>query len=243
MKNNKDMGFWGKSPEEYANLKNESRKTILFPAVSNLIPLQAGDSILDYGGGDGGFLELFINNNVHKYLYDPSEGMIEFARRNRCTIEEFDISDEKLQANFFDAITLIHVVTVIREDAELQRIFLRIHEIMKDDGAFVLGMTHPAFKNNFFSTFHTDFSINKVEYEYLKNCLPYYVHLQGEKENEYLSFECYHRSISMVMNTLIDTGFSISKVLEVEDKDFRNPNKKYNFPPFLIIKSKKTKIK
>lgn len=241
MENEIDISFWEKAPEEYALLKEENRKTILFPAVANLISLQVGDKILDYGGGDGGFLEFFIDNKIQKHLYDPSEGMIEFARRNRQTITQYEESDKEITNNSFDVITLIHVVTVIKEDSELERIFKRINELLKDDGVFVIGMTHPAFKNNFFSTFHTDFSTHKVEYEYLKDGLHYFVHLNGEKENEYVSFECYHRPVSTVMNTLIDAGFVISKVLEIEDKDFNNPDKKFNFPPFLIIKSKKQK--
>ncbi len=40
------------------------------------------------------------------------------------------------------------------------------------------------------------------------------------------------------MNMLLESGFTISKVLEVEDKDFKDPNKKYYLPPFLIIESK-----
>lgn len=231
-----DLGFWAKTPDEYALLKEESRKTILFPAVAELIQLNKDQKILDYGGGDGGFLEFFISDDIQKYLYDPSNGMIEFANKNRRTIKKSEINDDIFSNNFFDAVTLLHVVTVIRGNAELKRIFKRIHELLKDNGLFVIGMTHPAFKNNFFSTFHTDFSTGEVQYEYLKDELPYYVHLNGDKENEFVSFECYHRPISTVLNLLIDSGFCITKVLEIEDKDFKNPNKKYYFPPFLIIK-------
>lgn len=241
MRNNNEIGFWGNTPEEYANLKEENRKTILFPAVAKLLSLKEGDSVLDYGGGDGGFLEFFIDNKTHKYLYDPSKGMIEFARKNRKTIQQFDISDGELSKSSFDAITLIHVVTVIKEDAELERIFLKINDLLKDEGVFVIGMTHPAFKNNFFSTFHTDFSTHKVEYDYLRDGLPYYVHLNGGKKNDYISFECYHRPVSTVLNKLINAGFNILKVLEIGDKDFNKPDKKFYFPPFLIIKSKKQK--
>lgn len=237
MKSNNEIGFWGETPEEYANLKEESRKTILFPAVLNILPLKEGDKILDYGGGDGGFLDS-INSEINKYLYDPSEGMIDFAEQNRTTIEHFYTSDIELPVNFFDIVTLIHVVTVIKDDNELRRIFQKINQLMTIDGTFVIGMTHPAFKNNFFSTFHTDFSTHKLEFDYLNNTLPYFVHLNTEKANAFISFECYHRPISAVMNMLIESGFTISKVLEVEDKDFKDPDKKYYLPPFLIIESK-----
>lgn len=236
MENKVDLGFWDKTPDEYALLKEESRKTILFPAVAELISLTKDDKILDYGGGDGGFLEFFISNDIQKYLYDPSKGMIEFAKKNRQTIKKSQFNDDKFSNNFFDAATLIHVVTVIRENSELEKIFRRIHELLKDKGVFVIGMTHPAFKNNYFSTFHTDFSTNEVQYEYLKDELPYFVHLNGDKDNEFVSFECYHRPISTVLNLLIGSGFCIEKVLEIEDKDIKNPHKKYYFPPFLIIK-------
>ena len=63
------------------------------------------------------------------------------------------------------------------------------------------------------------------------------MHLNEDERSKYLSFECYHRPLSTVMNILIDAGFSITKVLELKDKDFNNPDKKFNFPPFLIIKS------
>jgi SAM-dependent methyltransferase len=237
MKSNNEIGFWGETPEQYANLKEESRKTILFPAVLNILPLKAGNKILDYGGGDGGFLD-FINSKIEKYLYDPSEGMIDFAKQNRTTIEHFYTSDDELPVGFFDIITLIHVVTVIKDDDELIRIFRKIRQLMAGDGTFVIGMTHPAFKNNFFSTFHTDFSTHKLVFDYLNIGLPYFVHLNTEKADEFISFECYHRPISAVMNMLIESGFAISKVLEVEDRDFKAPNKKYYFPPFLIIKCK-----
>lgn len=237
MKSYNEIGFWGETPEEYANLKEESRKTILFPAVLNTLPLKEGDKLLDYGGGDGGFLD-FIKIKVEKHLYDPSKGMIHFAKKNRTTIEHFYTSDDKLPVKNFDIITLIHVVTVIKDDVELIRIFRKIKQLMKDDGTFVIGMTHPAFKNNFFSTFHTDFSTHKLDFDYLNNTLPYFVHLNTEKENEFISFECYHRPISAVMNMLIESGFAISKVLEVEDKDFKSLNIKNYLPPFLIIESK-----
>lgn len=237
MKSNNEIGFWGETPEEYANLKEESRKTILFPAVLNILPLKEGVKVLDYGGGDGGFLD-FIESKIEKYLYDPSKGMIDFAKKNRSTIEHFYTSDEKLSIKYFDIVTLIHVVTVIKDDIELIRIFKKIRQLMKDDGTFIIGMTHPAFKNNYFSTFHTDFSTHKLDFDYLNNALPYFVHLNTEKANEFISFECFHRPISVVMNMLIESGFTISKVLEVEDKDFKEPNKKYYLPPFLIIESK-----
>jgi SAM-dependent methyltransferase len=238
MKNTDEIDFWAKTPEKYATLKEENRKTILFPAILNILSLKSGNKILDYGGGDGGFLDLININGVEKYLYDPSDGMIDFAKNNRATIDYFFTSDRELPEEFFDIITLIHVVTVIKDDVELMRIFRRIRQLLTDDGTFVIGMTHPAFKNNYFSTFHTDFSTHKLDFDYLNNTLPYYVHLNTEKINEYISFECYHRPVSVVMNMLIESGFIISKVLEIEDKDFKNPDKKYYLPPFLIIESK-----
>jgi SAM-dependent methyltransferase len=229
--------FWNEKPEVYADLKEENRKTILFPAVLDLLAFNTKNKVLDYGGGDGGFLE-FIKSSVEKHLYDPSEGMIEYARKNRSSIKHFYTSDEKLPSNAFDIITLIHVVTVIKEDAELNRIFLKIKQLLKNKGTFVIGMTHPAFKDNYFSTFHTDFSSNKLNFEYLVNSLPYFVHLNTEIENEFISFECYHRPISNIMNMLIKSGFEISSVVEVEDKNFKDLTKKYLLPPFLIVECK-----
>ncbi len=88
MKSNNEIGFWGETPEEYANLKEENRKTILFPAVLNILTLKEGDKVLDYGGGDGGFLD-FIESKIEKYLYDPSKGMIDFAKKTDLQLSIF----------------------------------------------------------------------------------------------------------------------------------------------------------
>lgn len=232
---NKDLGFWHKFPYKYAQLENENRKTILFPAIKNLINTKEMARILDYGGGDGGFLE-DINCSCEKVLYDPSEGMIRFAMENRKTISTYVGDDSKLVLKGFDLVTLIHVITVIKKDKELKRILKKIKGLMADGGEFIIGMTHPSFKNNFFSTFHTDFSTGKMEFDYLSNKLSYYVHLNTDIPGSFISFECYHRPLSTVFNMLIEAGFTIRTVLEVKDIDFDKPEKKFLFPPFLIIK-------
>jgi SAM-dependent methyltransferase len=233
-----DLGFWDSFPDKYISLKNENRKTILFPAIKDSITKTKIDKILDYGGGDGFFLDTF-ENECKKVLYDPSKGMIKFAKENRKTISSFYTSDYKILENNFDLITLIHVVTVIKDDTELNRIFSKIRELLSDDGEFIIGMTHPAFKNNYFSTFHTDFSEGTLEFDYLNNSLVYNVLLDSDSKESFVSFECYHRSLSCIFNMLIKNGFTIKKVSEIQDKDFNNPDKKYLFPPFLIINCKK----
>jgi|GEM_PF-6425495 SAM-dependent methyltransferase len=238
MSNNDIIGFWGETPEKYANLEVENRKTILFPAIIDILKIRQGAKLLDYGGGDGGFLDL-VNVKCEKYLYDPSNGMIDFAKANRKTINRFYTEDSKLPLLYFNVISLIHVVTVIKENEELNRIFKKIWQLLLDDGTFIIGMTHPAFKNNFFSTFHTDFSTQKLKFDYLNSHLPYFVHLDTENSKEHISFECYHRPISIVLNMIISCGFMITKVIEVPDKDFKNQDKEFLFPPFLIIECKK----
>jgi SAM-dependent methyltransferase len=239
MEGNNISDFWVKSAQDYATLEKENRKTILFPAIAEQIDLSEGQNILDYGGGDGGFLEFFVHNKVNKYLYDPSEGMIRFAEKKRHSITQFNTSDLNLPNKFFDIITLIHVVTVIKENEELNRIFDRIHSLLNDSGTLIIGLTHPAFKHNFFSTFHTDFSSGKIDFAYLEDGLPYDLYLQGNTKEKFVVFECYHRPISSILNMAISNGFLISRILEIPDNDSNNPNRKFLFPPFLVLIFKK----
>ncbi len=227
--------FWNKTPQNYNNLKNENRKSVLFPKILSLLDTNKHSKILDYGGGDGSFLEM-IKFKAEKYLYDPSEGMIEVAKNNVKTINHFSLDDLVYQKEKFDLVTLIHVVTIIKEDTELNRIFAHIHSILKNKGELIIALTHPAFKNNIFSTFHTDFHNEKFNYFEEKI---YKTHLNTVTQNKYVSFECYHRPVSKLLNMIITNNFQISYLDEVQDTDFNNLSKEFNFPPFLIIKCSK----
>jgi ubiquinone/menaquinone biosynthesis C-methylase UbiE len=226
--------FWDKFPYKYVELGYENRKTVLFPAVEKLIPENA-NNILDFGGGDGGFLESISKDFNSRDIYDPSAGMIEFASHKEKVDAKYTSSYE-IESEKYDVVTCIHVVTVIEKDTELKRVFKELYRTLKYDGTAIIAFTHPAFKNNHFSTFHTDFVFKP--FDYLEQP-EYNVYLKKESPGEYLSFKCYHRSISKLINEMLKSGLKITLVSEIKDFDIEDPDKDYKLPPFMVVKLKK----
>ena len=232
--------------EGYKKLRDRefnANKLFEIPALFSLLPDLTGLTILDLGCGFGEHCKGFIERGAAKVVgIDISEKMLEVAKAENSDpkitylnmpMEDLDKIEER-----FDLVVSSLAVHYVDDFAGVVK---NIHNLLNPGGLFVYSQENPL------NTCHSggnrwtrDENGNKL---YL-NLANYGV--EGERESVWFvdNVKKYHRMFSTIVNTLVDAGFIIEKMIEpMPDEEMlkQHPDQKdlFHKPDFLLIRASK----
>ena len=233
--------------EGYRKLRGkEGNANDLFeiPALLSLLPDLKGLRVLDLGCGFGEHCREYMKLGAACVAgIDISEKMLAVARRENpdpgITYIHMPMEElHRIEETFDVAVSSLafHYVE------DFAGVLKSIHELLAPNGTLVFSQEHPL------TTCHSggnrwtkDENGEKIHL----NLAGY--GLEGERESAWFvdNVKTYHRMFSTIVNTLIDAGFSIEKMLEplpTEELLAKYPAHRdlYHKPDFLLIKAKKT---
>lgn len=214
------------------------------PAFRTLLPDELSHmQILDLGCGFGQSCSWYVSQGAAKVIgIDLSEKMIARAKQLyqhdnieyiRLPIEEICFHKEE-----FD---LVLSSLAFHYVADLKNILERIYYCLKNNGFLIFSQEHPIATAKKVPNGWVKEQNGKKMHWILDN----YNDEGIRKQNWFIDDVIkYHRTTSTIINTLIDTGFKIVKVLEpiaikeaeMINGDLKNERRR---PPFLIIKAQK----
>ena len=225
--------YWKKSPNSYSLLMSAAH-----PVHSIVYPYLVEESssctrILDFGCGDGK-LSAMMPVNAELFLFDESEEFIAIAKHSLSGREAvFYAKKSELLENYYDCVILSFVLMSVYSDDDLLNLLKLVRKIKTLNGKCLIALTHPCFRQYVYSYFYTDY-VDQREFKYLMEGDRFNVTLKGNKEVPSDEFFNYHHSISFIVNTLIQSGFSITKLAELGDSS-EIGNHNTQFTPYLII--------
>jgi len=245
MKQNKydDPAFfeiYSKMPRSIGGLEQAGE----WPALRGLLPDLRGKHILDLGCGYGWHCRFFAAQNTASVIgVDISEKMLQRAREStfdprieyhQSAIEEIDFPAETFDVVFSSlALHYVKHFTTVCE---------KVHRCLTAQGTFVLSVEHPIFTS-------------LAAQQWCENAdgirLHWPVdHYQDEdiRHTNFLTNNVikYHRTLATYINTLIDNGFHIARLLEpqptpemiLENPDLKDESRR---PIFLLIAAAKNR--
>lgn len=228
----------------YQNLRSEEKGLNVVleqPAFRSLLPELAGKVILDLGCGFGKFAAWAVNTGAAEVTgVDISEKMLQEAQKGvgRLNVRFVHqaVEDYVIPENRFDLIVsslCLHYVEDIRP------VFQRIHRGLKDNGRFVFSVEHPICTSLLQGwELAPDGRRRHWPVDHYRE--------EGLRVSRWFvdGVIKYHRTVETYVNTLIDAGFSIRRLLEPEaQSEFlsRRPElvDDARRPPFLLLAADK----
>jgi len=206
---------WNELALQYCPIR-DSRLVRVFPASLRLLAEMGCSTLLDYGAGDGRFVEAWLeSSDGTAVVYDPAPRMREMAAARLSRFRE----RVRVVGNLdglepeFDAVTFHAVwMCVPSRDACLDCL-CDAHRLLRDGGVFIASVTHPCFRDRQFATFRTSFDMDK----YPEEGSPFEVSMfDGERV---IKFTDYHWSLGEMSRQLNEAGFVIVQICELPDVD------------------------
>jgi SAM-dependent methyltransferase len=214
------------------------------PAFRTLLPDKLSHmQILDLGCGFGQSTSWYVSQGAEKVIgVDISEKMISRAKQlchhEKIKYVHLPIEDISFPKEEFDLVVSSLAFHYI---ADLKSVFAKINHCLKNNGFLIFSQEHPiATAKKVPNGWFKDESGKKIHW-----ILDDYNDEGIRKQNWFIDGVIkYHRTTSSIINTLIDTGFKIVKVLEptaIKEAEMINKELKdeRRRPPFLIIKAQK----
>ncbi|WP_419958895.1 class I SAM-dependent methyltransferase [Psychrobacillus sp. BM2] len=231
----------------YTSLRNSGKTYNDFieqPAIKSVLPSLDGKNILDLGCGAGDFAKYCIENGASKVVgIDISKNMIEYANKENnhekinyiCTsIEDLDLQNHK-----FDLIVSSLAVHYI---ADYSATIEKVTSLLNKNGEFIFSTEHPIVTaRKKMSNWVDDNEGNRLHW-----ALDNYQE-EGEQHWYIDGVIKYHRTISTLINTLINKGLVLEKIIEPQsiptglEKMPKLINEKRR-PSFIVIKAKKSSL-
>ena len=225
--------------------KNKVNANILFekPALFSLLPDLKDKKILDLGCGYGENCKKFIEMGAAKVTgIDISKKMLEIARNENSdtNIEYLNIPIEDI-AGLTEKYDVIVSSLALHYIQDFDGLCKNVYNLLSEKGIFVFSQENPL--NTCFSTgerWSRD-SNGKKLYANISN-----YSVDGKRCSKWFVDDVikYHRTFSSIINTLIDSGFTIKKLLEpypTEEIIKEYPDYKDNThkPDFLLVRVEK----
>jgi SAM-dependent methyltransferase len=215
------------------------------PALLALLPNVTAAHVLDLGCGDGcQCVRLIERGAKHVIGVDISRNMIALAHQNakgdhRIAFHHTAMEDFAAAPAAFDLVVsslAFHYV------ADLAELFRRIHLWLKPGGVLVFSMEHPiaTCSQGIHPGWHRDANGRKAHWQV--DCYAE----EGERRSRWIvdSVVKYHRTVSSIINALLESQFQIDRILEphaLEAAEKDNPLllEERRRPPFLLVKARK----
>ena len=189
------------------------------PILFAMLPDLHGKKILDIGCGMGQHAKQYSEMGAEYVLgIDISEKMLDYAQKHnnaenvayqRMAMEDIGTINQQ-----FDLVTSSLVFDYVEDFGGLMH---KVYLLMKDDAEFVFSMSHPivtAWDGAYDRYTRTE--TGERLYANLRNYCK-----EGLRKVDWVvnGYECYHRTISTLINALIKAGFDIEECQEAHISD------------------------
>ena len=189
------------------------------PILFAMLPDLHGKKILDIGCGMGQHAKQYAEMGAESVLgTDISTKMLEFAREHNSadniTYRQIAMEDIETIGGKFDLITSSLVFDYAEDFGGLMR---KIHGLMKDEAEFVFSMSHPIVTA--WDGVYDRYTRTETGERLYANLRNYCV--EGRRKVDWVvnGYECYHRTVSSLINALIGAGFVIEECQEAHLSD------------------------
>lgn len=189
------------------------------PILFSMLPDLHGKAILDIGCGMGQHAKQYSEMGAESVLgTDISEKMLAYAKEHNnadnIAYRQMAMEDIESIGRQFDLITSSLVFDYAEDFGGLMK---KIHSLMKDDAEFVFSMSHPivtAWDGAYDRYTRTE--TGERLYANLRNYC-----VEGLRKVDWVvsGYECYHRTVSSLINALIRAGFIIEECQEARLPD------------------------
>ena len=214
--------FWD---ELHGERGNSFHRQLVEPTVLQLLQLQAGESVLDAGCGNGALARRLARESAAVTAFDFSAAMIALARQRdhaadgSIAYQVIDATDEgallRLGARRFDAITC---TMSLMDMPTIDPLFAAASRLLKPAGRFVFATMHPAFNSNNPIFLHEKEDRDGVVSEHYALKLRAYIDMPPVKgagaPGEPTPHYYYHRPLSELLGAAFGAGFVLDALLE-----------------------------
>ncbi len=200
------------------------------PAVLSLLPTLSGLTILDAGCGSGWYAQHFLENGAARVVcVDVSQNMAAAAQARLGALAQVLTADlaEPLTFAADGEFDLIAAPLLLHYLSDWMPTLLEFRRVLKPGGILAFSTHHPIMDVKLFD-------------------LPDYfatAYIEDEWDTGKVSY--YHRSLTTILNTVVEAGFVIEKVLEpqpVPAMRLTHPelyDKLMHNPWFLVIRARR----
>ena len=212
-------------------------------AMLSLLPEVKGMTVLDLGCGTGDLSRRIKALGARQVTgVDISANMLDLARKDNpegITFEQRAMEDLKFNPHTFDLVVSSLALHYI---ADLAGMAWNIYDWLKPSGTFLFSIEHPVLTSSqgIHRGWVKDQSGNKLYWPI--DCYSE----EGTRESHWFveGVIKYHRTLSTTLNSLIDAGFNIKKVMEpkatpADEQKWPEMKEAARRPPFLIVKAVK----
>ena len=209
----------------FENFRNSRSQEVNFndcietPILFAMLPDLRGKRILDIGCGMGQHAKQYAEMGAESVLgIDISEKMLEYAKAHNSAgnivYQRMAVEDIGTMNDQFDLVTSSLVFDYIEDFSDLMR---KIQRLMKDDAELVFSMSHPIVTawDGVYDRY-TRTETGERLYANLRNYCK-----EGFRKVDWVvkGYERYHRTVSTLINAMIQAGFVIEECQEARLSD------------------------
>lgn len=223
--------------------KGNANTLFEIPALMSLLPDLEGKRVLDLGCGFGEHCKMFVDKGATRVVgIDISEKMLATAREENADsrIEYINMAMEDI-GSLTEEFDLVISSLAFHYVEDFKGVADSIYKLLSKNGVLVFSQENPIVTAHSDGDRWTmDENGNKLHY----NLTNYGV--EGERDTVWFvdNVKKYHRTFSTVVNTLIDAGFTVERIVEPlpnEEilKEFPDHRDLFHKPDFMLIKAGK----
>lgn len=215
----KKENSWGAVAGWYdKHLENEDtyHSAVVLPNLLRVVNLKKEESLLEFGCGQGFFLDKFSEISSNITGIDLGKELIKIAKSKNPKIN-FKVGNAEdpniLKGEKFDVIT---IVLALQNMKNLNSVVANLDRLLKENGRICLVINHPSFRIPKKSSWGVDRE-NKIQYrridEYMTESEVPMDMTPGQNKNKIITLS-YHRPLQVYSKSFSKFGFAITKIEE-----------------------------